>query len=276
MDSGDYWKRIWFLPLFLFAIAFFSAPMTTYSGDATVLLMHLALLATTVTMCNALSDDHAVMHKQLEMAEQLSAQTEHYHSMAERVMEARKSRHDFKHHMAAIRKFIDTDDKSGLEAYWDELQIFLHRDTGIPYTGNPALDGVLYRYTALTKQEGVKLDFSGVMEPLTVPDTDLCVLLGNALDNALTAAVTSKSDPHITVTATPGAGIQSLLISNTFDGVVQEKDGQFLSRKRENSPGIGLESIRSICDKYDAIMDIRYDSSTFLLLLVLPTREKPQ
>lgn len=72
------------------------------------------------------------------------------------------------------------------------------------------------------------------------------------------------------------AAVTFLLISNTFDGVVREKDGQFLSRKRENSPGIGLESIRSICDKYDAIMDIRYDSRTFLLLLVLPTREKPQ
>lgn len=276
LQYSDYWKRFWFVPLGLFFACFFSTPLTSYSGDGTILLCRLAILITTIVICNTISDDHAVMRHQLSLAEQLSVQAEYYHDLTERVAEARKSRHDFKHHMAAIRKFIDTDDKSGLTEYWNELQVALHQDIEIPYTGNPALDGVLYRYAVLSRQENIRFAFSGIVEPLVMPDTDLCVLLGNALDNALTACQTLETDRFITVTAQPSAGAQSLMIVNSFDGIVQKENDQILSRKRRNEPGIGLESIHFICEKHGAMMDLRYDDRTFSLLLVIPTQEQGQ
>ena len=274
MDSGNYWKRIWYIPLGLFFAAFFSAPMTTYSGNTTLMLCRMSLLITTILMSNAISEDHVSMRHQLELAERLNVQEEYYRGLTERVAEARKSRHDFKHHMAAIRKFIDTDDKSGLTEYWNELQIVLDQGMMVPYTGNSALDGVLYRYAALSRKEGVRFEFSGIVEPLDMPDTDLCVLLGNALDNALTGCLRADPPGFISVTARNNPGAQSLLIVNSYDGIVEIRDGQILSRKRDHVPGVGLESMQSICDKHNAVMDIRYDDQNFRLLLVIPVKEK--
>lgn len=276
IEHSDYWKRLWYIPLGLFFIGFFSTPLTGYSGSISVLLCRLALLLTTVAMCNTISDDYTIMCRQVELTEQLGVQQEYYHDLTERVTEARKSRHDFKHHMAAIRKFIDTDDKSGLTAYWEELQFVLHHDIEIPYTGNPALDGVLYRYAVLARPENIRFQFNGMVEPLVMPDTDLCVLLGNALDNALAGCMTIPSGRFITVNTRIAPGSQSLLIVNSYDGVMDLQDDQILSRKRNHLPGIGLDSIRAICDKNDAVMDIRYDEKTFSLLLVIPTKESAE
>ena len=47
---------------------------------------------------------------------------------------------------------------------------------------------------------------------------------------------------------------------------------RILSRKRDHEPGIGLESMRAICEKHDAVMDIRYDAKTFNVLLMIPVK----
>ena len=50
------------------------------------------------------------------------------------------------------------------------------------------------------------------------------------------------------------------------------KDKIILSRKRENSEGIGLKSMRAICEKYNGTLEIKYDNENFVILIIL-TRE---
>ena len=105
-----------------------------------------------------------------------------------------------------------------------------------------------------------------------MPNTDLCVLLGNALENAYTGCMTLQNGRFITVTARSNPSGQSLMISNSYDGVMDIEDDRILSRKRDHEPGIGLESMRAICEKHDAVMDIRYDAKTFNVLLMIPVK----
>lgn len=269
MESGDYWTRIWFIPLPLFFASFLSAPLDSYDQAPSALICRLLILAATIMMSNAISEDHGNMRSRLEMAEQLNMQMEYYHGMTERLDEARKSRHDFKHHLAAIRRYIDNNDKSGLTQYWEDLQEIVSNENDIPYTGNAALDGVLYRYASLAKQHGIKFGFSGIIEKLELPDTALSVLLGNALDNALAGCMTLETGRFISVDMRVDLDEQSILIRNSFDGNVDISDNKILSRKRDGKPGIGLESMASICEKHGCLMDIRHDENTFSVLLLL-------
>lgn len=274
IECGDYWKRIWYLPIPLFMAGFFSSSMDSYIDDTYQLITRFFILVATILLSNAIATDHGYMRHRIELAEQLNIQQVYYKGLTERVAEARKSRHDFKHHLAAIRRYIDNDDKTGLTHYWEDLKDYMEHKAEIPYTGNAALDGILYRYMGLASQNQIQFTFSGVLEQLAMPDTDLCVLIGNALDNAFTACMPLEGERFISVDARVDRQEQTIVIRNSFDGIVEKDGEQILSRKRNHEPGIGLESMEAICEKNGGAMDIRHDENTFSVLLLLPVKTK--
>jgi sensor histidine kinase regulating citrate/malate metabolism len=102
-----------------------------------------------------------------------------------------------------------------------------------------------------------------------IVEMDLCVLLGNALDNAFTGCLTITENRNVTLIAQTEKETLSFVIKNTFDGEIKTKDKIILSRKRENSEGIGLKSMEAICEKYKGTMEIKYDEEHFVILIIL-------
>lgn len=98
---------------------------------------------------------------------------------------------------------------------------------------------------------------------MSISDTDLCCLLGNALDNAVTACDTCDKERYITILSEREQNILLLTIDNSFDGIVLEKENKILSRKRENEEGIGIRSMRQICEKYGGISRFEADGTQF-------------
>jgi len=271
IDSQGYWKRVWFLPLPLFLASFFSCPLDTYYDDLYSFISRVLILVAAVLLSNAIAEDHKYMLSRLTLAEKLNSQDEYIHHLTEHVAEARKSRHDFKHHLSAVKRYIDTDDKSGLTEYWEELHKYVSTDIEIPYTGNTAFDGILYRYALLSKENRIKLEVTGVLEKIVMPDTDFSVLIGNALDNAFSGCMTLEYRRFITVQMRIDHDEQLICVSNSYDGVVNTRKDVLLSRRRINTHGIGIDSMKQICKKHGAIMDIRYDDDKFSVLFLIKT-----
>ena len=106
----------------------------------------------------------------------------------EEEMEAeREVRHNFKHQLAALKGFLETGNTEELRQYCDTLENQLLNIAEIPYTGNAAADGVLYHYACIAKEENISFEVCCRLDKLSISDTDLCCLLGNVLDNAVTA-----------------------------------------------------------------------------------------
>ena len=108
-----------------------------------------------------------------------------------------------------------------------------------------------------------KLNINGIA------DMDLCVILGNALDNAFAGCLTLPDNRKVTLVTQIEKSTLFLNIKNTFDGKIEKKENLILSRKRENSEGIGLKSIKSICDKYRGTLELKWDKDTFVILIIL-------
>lgn len=268
IDSGGYWNTIWFIPIAMVITCYMAVPVEEYAENIFSLVGRYFILCAAVFVCLSIARDSAAMLAQLEMEQRLNMQEEYYAQLAEQVEKARKSRHDFKHHIMAIRDYIKKDDKQGLALYCDQLLERSSGETVIPYTGNSAVDGVIYHYALLAKEYDIRFDYPAVCRNPGIEDMDFCVLLGNALDNAVAGCQTVQGDRFINVIADGGDTSWRLLISNSFDGNIREEDGKLLSRKRDNRTGVGIDSMRSICEKYDAAMDIRYDENTFSVLFV--------
>lgn len=202
---------------------------------------------------------------------QLTEQASYYAQLQASVEDARKTRHDFKNHVAVLRYLISIDDKEGMARYCEELA----ERTGdlsvpLPNTGSHAVDGILFRYHQLAAEQHIAFTYAGSLQAAGILDVDICALLGNALDNALAGCMTVPTQRRIAVGFSSAQNQLLISVRNTFDGNVEQKGSVLFSRKREHLPGIGLTSMRAICERYGGNMEVQWDKETFTTLFLLP------
>lgn len=96
-----------------------------------------------------------------------------------------------------------------------------------------------------------------------MPTFDIAVIIGNLLDNALEATVRSpKRWIDIKINYTKGRLI--IEIQNSFDGVIHNNSEGIQTRKEDKSShGLGIKSIQTSIKKFDGVMKIHYDETTF-------------
>ena len=116
---------------------------------------------------------------------------------------------------------------------------------------------------------------SGMFGKNGIADMDLCVLLGNALENAIAACCQIEKERFIDLNVRMDGSVLAIMIQNSFDGVVLEDDGKIFSRKRGNRMGVGLKSIKDICKKYHGIFEVKYEGTEFSCLMLLNEQKKP-
>lgn len=273
MENAKLWRTVWFIPIVFFGARYSSLGGDHDSGNLVQLAGSVLTAVVMIFLCLRIAADHGRLQEQKLMEVQLAAQKLHYNELRVKVEEARKAKHDFKHHVAVIRHYIDMDDKEGLHQYCDELISREDTEGTIPYTGNAAADGVIYHFMQRSRQNQIHFDFSGSIRTPGIADIDLCALLGNALDNALTGCMTLPEGRSITMVSQSEQKLLSVVIRNTFDGKVDQSGDALLSRKRENRPGIGISSMESICKRYGGSFEMQWDDSYFTVMILLPLEQ---
>ena len=84
-----------------------------------------------------------------------------------------------------------------------------------------------------------------------VPEEDLCVILGNILENAFNASTpVPQNQRRITVAMICQEGTVCIEVKNTFKGELVPDGKSFYSSKEKGRHGIGLSSVRSMAEKY--------------------------
>lgn len=107
------------------------------------------------------------------------------------------------------------------------------------------------------------------MENLALPDTELCAVLSNGLENAIAAAVLVDGDDK-TVRANCCLNENKLLIlmENTCVGKVELVDG--LPKSHRNGHGFGTKSMAAIAEKRNGYFACEALEGMFTLRVVLP------
>ena len=112
--------------------------------------------------------------------------------------------------------------------------------------------------------DGAKLDF---LKP-----TDLSILIGNALDNAI-ESVEKISDPDkrlIHVSVNRQKCFLRIRVENCYEGDIRFVGGLPSTRKDARYHGYGMKSIRSVVEKYNGSMTVKAEDGWFELRLLFP------
>ena len=97
-------------------------------------------------------------------------------------------RHDYHNHIQMMKAYRALGQDDRLDAYLDELEQDLKGFDVLIRSGNVMIDAVLNSKLSLAKSHGIAINAKAVVpQELSFPDIDLCVILGNLLDNAIEA-----------------------------------------------------------------------------------------
>lgn len=169
-------------------------------------------------------------------------------------------RHDMKNHILIIKGLLEKQDFLKAKTYIDELYIATV-NTAFPFpTNNPILDVLLENKIALANNKEILINSSlNIPSPCIVTDMDFCIILSNALDNAINACekISANQKKYIHISNHQQEDFLLIEIENSFDGNVHFKEG------------IGLSNIRWTAQKYDGTIEITTTDTTFCLSVLL-------
>lgn len=214
----------------------------------------------------------------------LSAQKKQYDSLAAHMEETRRARHDLRQHLAVVQSYIDKDDKAGLSAYLDIYQNGLPPDTLELYSKNDVVNAIVCYYAQLARESKIAFDAKiDYPEDCPVSATDITVLLGNLLENAVDACRRETGAKSIKLRVKrKGSAMLLVLLDNTCGTSVTFEDGLPLSSKREDrllsgrSVGIGTASVQSIAGRYGGTAQFEQRDGVFYASALLYLTENCQ
>lgn len=180
-------------------------------------------------------------------------------------------RHDYHNHMQSVKAYLAMNNLAEARAYLDALEQDLEDINLLFNTGNINADAVLNAKISLAVKKGIKVDYKAVVpKTLAVSDIDLCVVIGNLIDNAVEAC--EKVEPERQFIRLYIGILQKQLylsVSNATCETVRKFDEQYISSKRGNH-GHGLKRINKIVDKYGGFINRKNEPGVFVTEIMLP------
>lgn len=280
--DNDVWRQVCILPVFIYVIFrlsispdYFNQPYVWHSSMWIIPYIWtgstFALLYFTLRSMRTISEK-IYLEKELQTAEMIFSEHEkQYNALRKYIEETSRSRHDFKYSLLMFRQYAEEGDCNKILNYiQDNIEVIDSRHIQ-QVCANTALDAVMRYYIRLARNADIDIRIAAnVPEDMKISDKDLCILVGNLLDNALEACRRQKkTDSFIRSRIQKvGAGMLAIQISNSYEGEIRRKQGIYLSSKR-NEQGIGLSSISYIVNQYHGELQIQYDENVFTVNILL-------
>ncbi|MDE7028650.1 MAG: GHKL domain-containing protein [Lachnospiraceae bacterium] len=180
-------------------------------------------------------------------------------------------RHDYHNHMQSVKAYLAMDNLEEARAYLDALEQDLDDINLLFNTGNINADAILNSKISLAIKKGIRVDYKATVPgELGVSDIDLCVVIGNLIDNAVEACEKVEPD-HQFIRLYIGVlrGNLYLSVTNATCEQTRKLDEEYVTTKRGNH-GHGLKRINNIVHKYDGFINRKNEPGVFVTEIMLP------
>jgi len=221
-----------------------------------------------------LYDDFSQSSSKLELAQnQLAMQKEYYDALSMQMSEIREIKHDFRHFTGAMSRLAE-------ENKMDELKIFL---TGysektkmeeLPvFCENIVANSIIGFYFLRAKKYGIPFESRCKIESkIAMSDSDVCIVLGNALENAIDACrlLEHPEKAYVFLEAGTIKGQRLFKVRNSYNGRLEIKGGRYLSSKGGKSHSLGIPNIKRVIEFYGGFVKIEQNVKEFTLMAAVP------
>ena len=202
---------------------------------------------------------------------QLNQAVREIDALRESQMLASQYRHDMRHHLQYVSACIENGQEEQAQAYISGICKEIEAQKVERYCENEAANLILSAFAGRARKEGIQMKVKGTLPSfIMVSDSDLCVLLSNALENALHAChpfAASNETCVIDVQFYNRDGRLFLQIENPCGDHIPFENGIPVSH--EPGHGIGVQSICAIVEHYGGMCTFLVQNHHFILRLSL-------
>lgn len=250
-----------------------------YTNMSLALLISFSLYLLIVSLVYALRiadvhNDYAVSASSLAMARsQIIMQKEYYDALSGQINEIRGIKHDIRFFLGVIRRLSEEGRYNELNQFLSEYTEKTETDPLPVFCENIVANSILGYYSLKAKEGGIPFRSScSIKRQLSVSDSDLCVVLGNALENAVEACgkLGNSEARFIAAEARIINGQLLLKIQNSYNGSLDLRDGDYLSTKTGKFHGIGLQNIKKVVEACGGFVKTEHNGKVFTLMAAFP------
>lgn len=277
------WRYMWLIPGVFYLIwtqHFYTTGKTALenaldpfsTGYLLLIDMGSVLIYRTVVQLSALYDKNARLQADNH---ELELQKMQYDIIEQRMEDMRRTRHDLRHHIVILNQVKQTGDFSLIDKLIESYPAPVLHDQPLTYCQNDTVNAVLVYYSDIALSFGIDLTVKlNVPQNCFIDTTDLAVMFGNILENAVEACKPVENDRFITVigeytqeTAKPA--MLSLIVKNNYKIEPHtNEDGVFLSSKHKGN-GIGISSVKHIVERYGGNCSFIPENRTFTVSVII-------
>lgn len=187
--------------------------------------------------------------------------------LRESQQKTRTYRHDLRHHMQYISACIENGRLEQAQGYIREICSEIEMSKVTVYCENEAANLIFSAFSGRAKECGIPITIrAGISQSIPISECDLCVLLSNALENALYACKRRKDrglSGTVEVLAFEKNRKFFLQMTNSCDADILFDHGIPVT----NNPGhgIGVRSICAVVERYNGIYSFSVKDGVFIL-----------
>ena len=191
------------------------------------------------------------------------------------VNEMKAVRHDIKHQLLTILKYIDDNKLDEAKAYIGVLtNNYLPHILSYIDTGNTVFDAVVNSKIAICNQKHIFMEVnikSGT--DFKIPQAEMAILFGNLLDNAIEAAEFTD-EKRITLDIRTNEGYLIISVKNSIKSSVLHTNEELTTSKSDKKlHGIGIKSIKGVVNKYNGMIQFYEEENQFCCHIMITINE---
>jgi len=208
----------------------------------------------------------------------LNEQLAYTESAARSDEELRSFRHDYKNHLIVINSMFQQGDINGAKEYFEKLTDDTASSINSFSTGNAVVNSLLNIKKSRAQKSNTEIVFSGILPDKGIDSKDMCICVGNLIDNAVEACekLPFSEEKTISVEGIRRKNTMILTVSNPCDTGKLKKNGKSYSTSKtdKKAHGIGLKNVKDTAEKYGGALSLSSENNIFTAQIMLDIKDE--
>ena len=186
----------------------------------------------------------------------------------------RKIRHDIKDQLTTVYELLTSGKTEDALEFIEQSNGIVKATMTFVQTNNPVANAIINSKLSTASTLGIKVSCITVNDFVGINELDLCDLLSNTLENAITACEAMPPDLNkfIYLEISKENNIYTFIVKNSLDkSVISENPKLKTTKKDIINHGLGTSIISDLVNKYSGIYDYYEIDNAFCCSIILET-----
>lgn len=203
---------------------------------------------------------------------QYELQTNNLNQLEKYQKDIRRISHDIKNHKIILYNLIKNNDNEKALTYLQSFGTGFDDSSYEILTNHKILNALFLKKKEICKNNNINFNLEiDIPQTISISDFDICIIVGNLIDNAIEACNKLENNAYINVKSKIANNNFIFEIKNNFDGLINYDKNKILTSKNDIlNHGLGISNIKTTIEKYFGTYDFSNDNNEFVVFIMIP------